>query len=374
MTIFVDESGFTGNDLLNADQPYFVLSSVSISDFEAKHIVDAVKKNFGIKAQELKAGKLLKTSRGRDAVNYIFHNLKGRYALSYNHKIYALCCKFFEYVFEPVLKDNNYFFYEKKFHLFISNTLYAFFVAGDKAASEILISFAKMMREKDFDTLRSLLEKSPSTNPDDVFCHIVDFMEGYAQEINEELDGFGAPDDIGKWILDLSNSALWSLLRHWSESHLELVVVCDSSKPLNDSSHRLDVMIGRTDRPKIFHPVKGFISPVFNLKKEIDFKDSKESEGVQLADIMASSAVYAIKEKDRDLLNMVKRGMIEECIIPAPEHVDLKKKQPILNAILLVELANRARKGYSPIHQIEGYYKFLEMQYESKIKGELVSK
>lgn len=365
MVIFVDESGFTGNDLLNTDQPYFVLSSVSVSEADAQYLVEKTKKDFRIQANELKASQLLRTSRGRDAVNYILHNLQGRYALSCNDKSYNLCCKFFEYVFEPVLQRNNSIFYANNFHLFIANTIYLFSVNEDKAASEILVSFAKMMRELNFDGLRNFFSSTVSPGmPDDVFLPMVDFMEGFSDEIIEELEVLKITDDQGKWILDLSFSSLCSLLRHWAERHSELLVVCDPSKPLAALTDSLDVMIGRTDRPKINFPGKSQFSPIFNLKESIQFRDSKVSAGVQLADVLASSAVFALKQKDKGLLSMVEKGNIAESVFPTLENVDLSKKQPFVNCAVLLELGNRARNGYDPIDGMAEYYERIKREYD----------
>ena len=41
MTIFSDESGYTGPNLTNRDQPYFVLATVSFEEHEARAIRDS---------------------------------------------------------------------------------------------------------------------------------------------------------------------------------------------------------------------------------------------------------------------------------------------------------------------------------------------
>ena len=40
MTIFSDESGYTGPNLTNEDQPYFVLATISFEEHEAMAIRD----------------------------------------------------------------------------------------------------------------------------------------------------------------------------------------------------------------------------------------------------------------------------------------------------------------------------------------------
>ncbi len=364
MPIFIDESGFTGNDLLNAEQPYFVLSSVSISDAEAQDLVDRVRTEFQIEAEvdELKAGSLLKNPRGKKAVKYILDSLHGKYAISCNHKSYALCCKFFEYVFEPVLQKNKPLFYISNFHLFIAGSLFLRSFNKNKTAIKILVSFTKMMREMDFNALHPLFLNKTYSQTDQVLVAIIDFMEGYSDAIIEELEELKATRDHGKWTLDLSMNALWGLLRHWAKSHDELTVICDESNPLAALAPQLDVMIGEMDKPQFIIHTTGQPAPVFNLKQSIQFKDSKESAGIQLADVVASSATYALKKDDKSLLQILDEGNINESMFPTLEHVNLDKKQPPLNLKVLQELANRARNKSDPLL---GMYEFIRKQYHT---------
>jgi hypothetical protein len=53
LTIFCDESGFTGQDLLNPDQPYFSYSSVLIDPEEAQQLVAQATADFRL-GNELK--------------------------------------------------------------------------------------------------------------------------------------------------------------------------------------------------------------------------------------------------------------------------------------------------------------------------------
>ncbi len=366
MPIFIDESGFTGNDLLEANQPYFVMSSVSISDDDAQYLVNKVKADFQIQAvaDELKGANLLRTADGMNVVKYILYNIQGKYALSAIHKSYALCGKFFEYVFEPVLQKNNMLFYNNNFHLFIAGTLFFFSTRKNTTASEIMISFSKMIRARDFDALRAFFLNK--TSPlDGVFLDMISFMEGYSDAIIEELDTLKITTDGGKWTLELSISTLHSLLRHWAKSHDEMTVICDESKPLEALAPHLDIMIGRTDRPQLFHPVTGRYCPIFNLKRSIQFKDSKESAGIQLADIVASSTTYALKKDDKSLLQILDEGNIIESMFPTLEHIDLTKRQPFINSKILQELANRARNNYDPLLDMAAYYEFISEQYDT---------
>ena len=65
-----------------------------------------------------------KSSSGRRAVRSLIHEVGRDTHLVVHHKKYALACKFFEYIFEPVLAEQNSIYYEAGFHRFVANLLY----------------------------------------------------------------------------------------------------------------------------------------------------------------------------------------------------------------------------------------------------------
>ncbi len=364
MPIFIDESGFTGNNLLDANQPYFTLSSVSISDAEAQGLVDRVRTDFRIQGDELKAGSLLKNPKGRKAVKYILDNIQGKYALSRNQKRYSLCVKFFEHVFEPVLQKNKSLFYANNFPLFITNILFGFSAGKNEIATEILVKFTKMMREMDFNALRPLFSITSSSQMDQMLIAMINFMEGYSDAIMEELEDLKTNEDGGKWTLDISINTLWGLLIHWAKSQDEMTIICDDSKPLVALTPVFDIMIGRTDRPQFYFPNIENFSPIFNLTEPVQFKDSKKSAGIQLADIVASSSVYALKNEDMDILDILHEGTIKGSMFPNLEHAKLNQKQPFQNFCVLQELAKRARNKSDPFLGMPEYYEIASALYD----------
>lgn len=66
LDIACDEAGFTGSDLLAKDQRYFAFASVGVSDAEAAAIIAKIRADHSITMPELKASKLLGSSRGRE--------------------------------------------------------------------------------------------------------------------------------------------------------------------------------------------------------------------------------------------------------------------------------------------------------------------
>ena len=74
-TVFCDESGFTGENLWQADQPHFVYAAVAISEGDAAEIVESTRKKFFLNAPELHAAQLLRRDKGKMAVKSLVERL-----------------------------------------------------------------------------------------------------------------------------------------------------------------------------------------------------------------------------------------------------------------------------------------------------------
>jgi len=344
--IFCDESGFTGNNLLYQQQPFFTYASIAISNEEAAECVAKLIKDFGIQGGELKGANLVKFSKGRKAVSAVLGMYHDRIKVTVYDKKYALACKFFEYIFEPTIATVNSMFYGIHFHRFISNVLHMHFKSEARYAEEIFADFQLFMRSFDAKSTNYLFSpyRLPEISP--VLESIRDFSSTNRDLIVYELEHLGS-SDLGKWILELSDSSLHSLLSHWGECHVELDVYCDSSKPLQEAPQIFDAMIGRKDRKYLeFDGKKRLLT--YNLKDKVKFVDSKQFPGIQLADVAASAFGYMfqfpgeeISQKWGEYLKCVH----EDSVLPDYDYIDLKKPEVIRNAIVLEELCARSREG-----------------------------
>src|SRR6266478_1049068 len=151
LTLFCDESGFTGQDLLNPDQLYFSYSSVLIDPLEADEIVAKAKVDYPL-GNELKGSRMLSNSPGRKAAEFIFDKIVERSITVVADKRYALAGKLYEYIFDPVVGGNSA-LYNVGFHKCLTNLLYAQFTSRDPSAIELLNSFQKAVRTQDFSGL-----------------------------------------------------------------------------------------------------------------------------------------------------------------------------------------------------------------------------
>jgi hypothetical protein len=106
-SIYCDESGFTGTNLSDREQPYFVYVSVAISETAAAEIVAKVAQDFKLQLRELKGRVLVRSNRGQRALSSLLEQCLGRSQIVLVNKRYALACKLFEYIFDPPLAEKS---------------------------------------------------------------------------------------------------------------------------------------------------------------------------------------------------------------------------------------------------------------------------
>nr|WP_216821345.1 DUF3800 domain-containing protein [Marinobacterium profundum] len=363
-TLHFDESGFTGNNLLHKQQKIFCYASVECPHQEAQDFVEHIIQKYRIQNGEIKRGKLLKGVKGKRAVDEIIQHFKGRFKISVSDKKYALAGKFFEYIFEPAIQSVNSIFYNINFHRFISNILHVELSVRGAMAEEIFEDFEKLMRTGDFEGLKALFSASKNEGISPVLEQIFDFAIHNKEAVVEELDGY-VGSGAGKWVLDLTNTALFSLLAEWGQEYDQLTAYCDQSKPLSEDQEIFNVMINRED--KKYSHVAGIDSPItFNLKEPLKLVDSKIVHGVQLADAIAGAFAYACDNENQDEYAKKWRRMIEEHVIFGSvfqdyDHLDLTKLEVQRNAVLLQELTERSKNGHSLTDDIGEYIQFITM-------------
>lgn len=300
-TFYFDEAGFTGNNLLDPDQPVFVYAGVAIDGDVASQLHAEALACYGIETQELKGANLVKSPQGRKAISLILENISGYSHVVVANKVYALAGKFSEYIFEPVLANQSSLFYAIDFHKYIATLLYTRFEARNPHVIETLNSFAEMMRNTDVRQFKAVLSPLAHFDQTDPIGHILAFslchrkrIETGINEMNE-MRNVKKFDAVANWTLDLSMTALHWLLASWGEEFEVLEVYCDESKPIRDAKEFFEAFIGRED--KVYSLLDDQSSPsiVYNLSGPINLVDSKESHGVQIADVLSSSLTYALK-------------------------------------------------------------------------------
>lgn len=373
MHIACDEAGHTGPDLLAKDQRYFAFASANISDEEAWELIADARNAHPVQMPELKASKLMGSNQGRRLVSHLVERMEGRFAISAHDKLLALCGWVFEYIFEPVYQDNPIVFYRKDFHRFIAMFCYLWFSDPRSSAKDALLQFQAFMRSKDVKDAPTLFEFNggPISGQPHPFELIQRFATGHKAIIAKDVANIEKhTSDKGTWTLDLSASGLWSHLNHWGKKKEPLVVLCDDSKPLRAIEADLDE-IGRKAAIARAEILLGEQDLGWELKKPVEFVDSRAHPSVQLADILASTAVYCYSNGLPDGMSqtgeIMDDGMLRDSIFPDFERVKLENNKAKVDYAVLYELAATA-EGRGTGAPIEVYYEIAEHGVES---GEL---
>ncbi|WP_415195791.1 DUF3800 domain-containing protein [Psychrobacter glaciei] len=366
-TLYFDESGFTGNDLLSPNQTVFSYASVESSQEESENFVKYLLNKYHVQNGEIKSSKLLRGNKGKKLIDEVLEHYEGRFKVMVCHKKFALSAKFFEYIFEPALSQSNSLFYGVNFHMFISNMLYLELFLKHQNAEDIFSDFAQLMREGGLEELKVLFKGSNEDEP--IFLkQITEFAILNKEAVISELSTLEGTM-TGKWILDLTNTSLFSLLGEWGEEYEELVAYCDKSKPLDDDQTIFNAMIGRTDK---HYTERGRLkaSITFNLREPLNLVDSKDYYGIQIADAIAGAFAYAFNEsrdEDKYKLKWQKMGethLSKTNLFPDISYLDMTNPEVQLNTILLRELLDRSQKGMSLTENMGHYINFIKNQLE----------
>lgn len=354
--ISCDESGFTGNDMMNGQQRYFAYAAHDLSLEESEALVAEARRRFPVQMTELKAQKLLGRKRGRDLIAFVLGEMEGRYIAVVHDKRLCLCGKLFEYIYETVLQTNNGLFYSHGLHRFVAMYLYMHLDVSDATFEVLAREFEAFMRSLDVADAPTLFGASDGSE-DPLIGQILRFARGYRDVIVAETRSLEG--GVGKWVLDLTSTAVFSLLAAWSERHPVIEVVCDDSKPLRAIHDTFDAMIDRNDNPVVH--MFGKSRPItWNMSGKLQFASSASHAGVQLADLIAGVAgtipLDDENEEVRGLGRSVGGHLHEDCILPDYDMIDIDNDRALVNWIALEQLAERADAGEDPLEGMALFY------------------
>ncbi|MBR9920313.1 MAG: DUF3800 domain-containing protein [Bacteroidetes bacterium] len=295
MPIYCDESGYTGVNLLDDDQLYFVYSSVNITEKKAKKIITTLRQKCNIQGNnEIKTKNLLRKQKNKNEILNIFRKYSPRVKMVVHEKKFVLACKIFEYYFEPIISKQSATFYKIGFHNYVSHLLYKFFLDGQEAVVNFFQEFQDVLRNK----TEPSKEMTVDQNVDNRLRQIVEIIHKHQETfIDEVSDEKGV---MNKWVLELSGSSLYNLLCAWGEKHPKgISIICDNSYALKEGMTGLKTLSKISSPHQSSTDIFGYkIALNYKLKEDIKFGDSKDFYGLQLADFFASTLSYAIKNKE----------------------------------------------------------------------------
>jgi len=282
-SVFVDESGYTGADLLNADQRVHAVAAVRCTEEDAQGIVE---RHFGtVKATELKLSSLVRRATYRKAlVAAMLDVARDQRAVGYVYcKRYALWLHLLDDCIEPVCHRIGVPFYNNGWNRSFASLLFATAPKfwGPLETDDVLKSYQKVARSKDREDVSTFLDALRAVRGRDLAEFFIPAMTG-------------DPDVIGSLIhergtLDLSHPMALGLV-DWLEerSTTPYRIVHDDNKAIVKA---LDTFraLAAIEEKKSFK-VSSLSRARFPLKfTETVLADSRSDIRIQLADLFAGS-------------------------------------------------------------------------------------
>lgn len=309
-SVYVDESGYTGPDLLNADQRVHAVAAVRCTKEEAQ---DIVARHFGaVKATELKLGSLVRRATyRRSLVAAMLEVAKDQAAVGYVYcKRYALWLHLLDDCVEPYCHRIGAPFYENGWNRSFASLLFTTTPRfwGSAETDEILKSYQKAARSKDKADVSAFLGALRAVRGRDLAEYFVPAMDGDPDVIDALMHEGGT--------LDLSHPMAIGLV-DWLEerSKSPYRIVHDDNKAIVKA---LDTFraLAAIEEEKSFK-VSSISSARFPLKfTETVLADSRSDIRLQLADLFAGSvrlcAEMLLGFKDND-------GLPDELLAQLPE-------------------------------------------------------
>jgi hypothetical protein len=312
--LYFDESGSTGNNLLDSNQPYFVYLGVH-SDKNIENKFLELKQKYNYSNTEVKGYKICRSPNGKLLVGELSNIVKGRVKYNVYNKTYSLAGKIFEYVYEPIYSDCSDIFYSIDFHVFFSSLIYKLFNSKDETAETLLKGFKEYIVNKKQDDFLVLLGDRPYAGHP--LYYFYQFCALHRSEIAKDVT-FSTPVDC--WLLELTGTALYSLVGSFAEKDSEeLCVICDESKPLNAIIDYVNRVLLNDER--------------FHLKEEVKLCDSHNNISLQISDILVSSISYAINHKDIDFSKKLLASLPPNCVV-CPTNTYSEHESKIYNEIM----------------------------------------
>lgn len=300
--VFFDESGNTGQNLIDEADPIFVLASCSLKVDEEKEGLSYFQQ---FKGPELKFSRIRKTAAGQKAVLAFLASAQvtsNTAAVFVIHKPFMVVTKYCDLVLEPSFRQAGIDFYKRGTNIATANLLATTMPVflNPTTWSNFLSLFVRVVRERTsslFSEWQKLAElifahlEHAEPESADFFAPV--FLMGDSSELFEGL---------GDNELDPLVPAYYVIVDHWGKYLGDVYeVIADESKVLARERGRLLTLSESNlkpfsagyDRRKMDFPLKA---------SEIVGVDSTDYRQVQLADILCGAIASAAKAQTKGVL------------------------------------------------------------------------
>lgn len=293
--VVFDETGNTGQNLVDPIQPVFVLASVHLDDEEIKELMQILRPKRG---QEVHFKSFSKSDSGKTRIlRFCQSDLisSDKIKLSVIHKDYMVITKMVDLLIENLCYETGFDLYKNGANIALSNTYYMCIptFCGKENFQIFLERFVNMIRNKNVHSIKYFyksvenLRKACKHKP---FNKDIDLIMATRQIVHEVIARCGIVD------LDPAIPTFIHDCAEWGEQlGCEFDVVHDQSKPIEHQQEILSYLMAKDetetmigyDRRKMKYPLKVYSFKLF---------DSKIVPQIQIADLISGAFAYILKD------------------------------------------------------------------------------
>lgn len=344
MKIYFDESGNSGQNLLDPNQPIFVIASHNFTEEETKKILSPIQST----GEEIHFARLKKYKKlQRQVIESLGSKLikTKRVKIIYYHKKFALVAHIVDQLIEKSFYHRGLDLYKKGLNISYSNAIYNL---GEnkwdkKLYERFLKDFQKMMRELSAESVKNFYKSAELLS---------NSLEGYQKELLEpviesELHIDSILSAVTKYSIDLTLPSITILADSWfKETGESMEIIHDDSKQVDfwkNFIFYLSKMLG-DEKVEVGYDYRKMTYPL--SIDSVAMASSKSVIQIQLADLFASSFAYCVKiisvDKvlDDEFANAIFNGRLGQ--------IDSRPIMPT-NKVTPKQLKTQNDKGVNPL-------------------------
>ncbi len=290
-TIYLDESGNTGSNLIDENQPVFTLASCVFSEKEANILINLVGSE---SPNEAHFKNLKRRKSGQDGIVRLMSNCLidiNNIKVNVFLKEFMILTKIVDILIEHMMYLKGEDLYVNGQNIALSNMLYYCLISfcDKKLVGDMYASFVELIRNQEQDNIDAFyisVKKVKESSTDDKFKTDIQNIINTKSCIHDALKG------VDKFSLDPSIPAFFNHCIQWGEECPKgFHIVHDDSHSIEKERHLFSQFMDWTqdeielgyDRRKYNLPLKG---------KSLKFANSEKYLQLQVADIIAGSFTY----------------------------------------------------------------------------------
>lgn len=333
--IYLDESGFTGDDLYNAEQRYFVVASTLIDDDEAEQLLRECFPRY--QGQEFKFSNIWKRDASRLGLRALasrIPTLSERVFAFIVDKRFSLLVKLFDYLVEPAAYASGYDWYADGWGMRYMNTVHRDLLmhGGESLYDETVRLWSAFARSPSNATLTAFsthVDKVESTSESLLHSMFSLLKRGLIQFRLDTPDLEGFTDSSEIQVTSVFSSIVW-WRQHRSE---DFDLVHDESSAFLKQQGMWNAMLSNDIEPQRFPIANGtYVDLPIRVNSTTGIR-SHDSFAVQLCDVIAGFAGKAAPglgggSRDDFVLELVSLGageLVYGGVMPHALYVDKER-------------------------------------------------